>query len=146
MTNDVTHGAVLSATCRHVSPALICGDTIGGLVCWLVIFIVVSLLLATISMRKSLIFEPAGILNPTVTLRIAGLLLAIAGVAWLWEMYGSIVFAMSILATDMKSESKESFLLGIFQMPRLLLTAITVLFFVWGILMAIAALLRRKQN
>lgn len=145
MTNEITQGEALIGACRHVHPALICGDTIGGLVCWLILFITVALLLAIVSMRKSLVLEPTGILNPIASLRIAGFLLAMAGVAWIWEMYKSVVFAFYVLATDMTRESKESFLLGVFQTPRLLLAAITALLFSWALLMAIAKRLQKRK-
>lgn len=112
----------------------------------IVLITAILLILAICTTRKDRILNPDVIFNPVIILRIVGFLLVVAGVASVCEMYDSVVFALFILAGDTDRNSKESVLLGIFQMPRLFLIALAVEAIVWTGLSLIVNTVGRKKT
>ncbi len=117
-----------------------------GLLCWLVLLDAALLIGALFCMRKSLICDPIGILNPTAILRACGVALAITGIVLLWDLYNSTVFGLFVVASDASLESKQSFLLGIFQWPQRFIVVVIAQVALWAVLTGIVRLVRIKSK
>ena len=146
MTNEITIGEVANLMQGHVQPALVCGGWMTGLLGWLVLLVAALLIGAIFCLRKSLILDPIGILNPAAILRVCGVALAVTGIVLLWDLYNSVVYGLFILASDAPMESKQSFLLGIFQWPQRFIVVVIAQVALWVVLSGVVRMVRSKTK